>query len=207
VSICLLLQSEKARSRTESDHPFTQRFGLKTINGLRIASCDSEGADENNEVRLRQESVGPNGVADFGIGRSGHHSICTDAMISPPSTAKAVNQECDRRLLLPALSEIPRVSEMVRARSTCVMGILNKRYGIPRARASFSFRPMRASSGSVKERIRDKLPVVTWLPTGEVVTNHAEVVNAHVGELRASRYFADCPNPGAVVCRRSLTLR
>src|SRR5207249_4574259 len=35
--------------------------------------------------------------------------------------------------------------------------------------------------------------------TSEVVTNHAEIVNADVGKLRAACYLADCPNAG---CRR-----
>ena len=43
----------------------------------------------------------------------------------------------------------PRVSEMVIARKTAVIGNLASRYGIPRALASVSLKPMRANSGSV----------------------------------------------------------
>ena len=40
------------------------------------------------------------------------------------------------------------------------------------------------------------LPVVTWLPPSRRPRRgpHTEVVNADMGELRTSRYFADRPN-------------
>ena len=98
-------------------------------------------------------------------GSSAIIAICTADIISPAPTPKAVKPRI--RSLSAAIKALrnPRVSESVRARRFASIGILNNRYGMPCACASVSFRPKRASSGSVNRQYRTCLPVVIRLPS------------------------------------------
>src|SRR5260370_2707705 len=84
-------------------------------------------------------------------------------MISPAPTPKPVRP----RMRSPSFStrafRKPWVSQSARARSTPSIGILNKRYAMPRSLASFSLRPTRANSGAVNRQNGTCLRVVTCL--------------------------------------------
>jgi hypothetical protein len=84
-----------------------------------------------------------------------------------PTTSPSTSSNSMRIRSLAASTSVfmnPRVSERVRVRSTSDMGILASRYATPRAFASDSLKPTRASSGSVNKQKGTCRPVVTRRP-------------------------------------------
>jgi len=91
----------------------------------------------------------------------------------------------------------PRGSDSVRVRSTADIGIVASRYAMPRAFASDSFSPTRASAGIGEHAVRHE-PIARRLGAAvQRVAQDPKVVERDMRELRAASAVADGPHTGS----------